>query len=178
MNVENPARGGHHNLCAATVGANGRTNQQGTNGYDRSMRLPHTLPLVLAAVVALGCADAPTLGSRGGNSPSGLQEAFVSAGAEFGVPPELLAAIGYTETRWEMVRGEVEFPGVPAAYGIMALRGDRLATGARLAGVSLDAARTDATANVRAAAALLGEWARDAGIDRGDVAAWAPLVAR
>jgi hypothetical protein len=142
------------------------------------MRLHRTLPLVLAAVVAAGCVDVPTLGGRGRSTPAGLQQTFEAAGAEFGVPAELLAAIGYNETRWEMVRGEVEFPGVAAAYGIMALRGDRLATGARLAGVSLDVARTDERANIRAAAALLDEWAREAGIDRRDVGAWAPLVAR
>ncbi|HEX2718863.1 MAG TPA: N-acetylmuramoyl-L-alanine amidase [Gemmatimonadaceae bacterium] len=140
------------------------------------MRL-RTLPLVLAAAAVFGCADAPTLGTRGA-APEGLQRTFAAAGTEFGVPPELLAAIGWNETRWEMVHGGDEFPGVPAAHGIMALRGDRLAEGARLAGVSLDEARSDEAANVRAAAALLDSWAREAGIDRASVGAWAPLVAR
>lgn len=178
MNDREPVRGGNHNLRAAASGANGRTNRSVGRGYDRPMRPLHALPLALAAAAALGCSDAPTLGSRGGATPSGLQAMFVAAGAEFGVPPALLAAIGYTETRWEMVRGEEEFPGVPAAYGIMALRGERLAAGARLAGVPIDLARTDERANIRAAAALLDAWARDAAIDRRDVGAWAPLVAR
>src|SRR3712207_6873411 len=45
----------------------------------------------------------------------------------------------------------------------------------RSAGVSLDEARSDARANIRAAAALLDAWAREAVIDRRDVGAWAPL---
>ena len=128
-------------------------------------------------MAASGCADAPTLGTRRA-APGGLQRTFAAAGAEFGVPPELLAAIGWNETRWQMVHGDEEFPGVPAAHGIMALRGARLTEGARLAGVSLDAARTEAAANVRAAAALLDAWARETRIDRASVGAWAPLVAR
>ena len=80
---------------------------------------------------------------------------FQSAGKEFGVSANLLKSVGYIETRWQMIKGSEEFEGRPAAYGVMALRGDRLARGAALAGVSVEAAKTDASANIRAAAALL-----------------------
>lgn len=103
---------------------------------------------------------------------------FAAAASAFNVPVSLLRAIGWVETRWQMVRGLEEFPGRPAAYGVMALRGEDLAAGAALAGVSVDAARNDPAANVRAAAALLDAWATRAGIDRGKPGAWHPVLAR
>jgi hypothetical protein len=59
----------------------------------------------------------------------------------------------------------------------MALRGDRLTRGASLARVSIDAARSDATANIRSGAALLGALADELWVNRADLAAWAPAVA-
>ncbi|HEU5173625.1 MAG TPA: peptidoglycan recognition family protein [Gemmatimonadaceae bacterium] len=103
---------------------------------------------------------------------------FAAAGSEFGVPAELLRAIGYVETGWQMVEGHEEFAGMPAAHGIMALRGERLREGALLAGLDEEAVRTDAAANVRAAAALLRAWADSLGIRGDDSDAWAPVVAR
>jgi N-acetyl-anhydromuramyl-L-alanine amidase AmpD len=97
---------------------------------------------------------------------------FKAAGAEFHVAPELLAAVGWVETRWQMVQGAEEFPGRPAAFGVMALRGAALERGAALAGVTTDAARRDPGANIRAAAALLAAYAADAGGD------WDASVAR
>lgn len=97
--------------------------------------------------------------------PSPFDSAFAAAGAEFGVPPAVLRAIGWVETRWQMVEGAEEFPGRPAAFGVMALRGAALERGAALAGVTPDAARRDPVANIRAAAALLSAYADEAGID-------------
>lgn len=140
------------------------------------------LALGLAALVA-ACADEPTSPRATAPAPDApvqgeLDAVFVRAGQEFGVPADLLKSLGYVETRWQMVRGHAEFPGQEAAFGIMALRGERLERGARLAGVSLDAARGTPEANIRAAAALLSAWAGEAGIDRADLDAWAPVVAR
>jgi len=67
------------------------------------------------------------------------------------VSPSLLAGIGWVETRWQMVRGAEEFPGRPAAYGVMGLRGEGVDRGAGLAGVTIEAARQDPVANIRAA---------------------------
>lgn len=117
--------------------------------------------------------SSPRLPSRG----SPYEAAFRKAGEDFGVPAQLLRAIGWEETRWQMVRGQEEFPGRPPAFGVMALRGERLTRGAALAGVSFEAARTDARANIRSAAALLDSLADAAGIARSELTSWAPAVA-
>src|SRR5574338_1563987 len=96
--------------------------------------------------------------------PSRYDSQFTAAAAEFRVPRAILKGIGWVETRWQMVRGEEEFPGRPPAFGVMALRGATLERGAALAGVSVQAARTDPLANIRAAAALLDAYADSAGI--------------
>ncbi|EAU63094.1 N-acetylmuramoyl-L-alanine amidase [Stigmatella aurantiaca] len=113
---------------------------------------------------------------RGGVGP--LDPLFERAAREFNVPVDLLKAISYTETRWQMVRGEEEFDGMPAAHGVMALRGAALERGAALAGVSAEAVRDDALANIRAGAALLSAHADELKVERADVGAWAPAVAR
>ncbi|MFY0524296.1 N-acetylmuramoyl-L-alanine amidase [Archangium gephyra] len=111
-------------------------------------------------------------------TPYALDAAFAKAGADFGVPADLLKAISYTETRWEMVQGHEEFEGMPAAYGLMALRGEKLSEGARLAGVSEEAVRTQPEANIRAAAALLSSYASELKVDGADLGAWAPAAAK
>ena len=132
-----------------------------------------------SAVPAPGVEDARTPVQREAErTPYELDTAFARAAQEFGVPAELLKGIAYAETRFEMIQGAVEFDGVPAASGLMALRGANLTEGARLAGVSEEAARTQPEANIRAAAALLSDWARSEGLARGDVGAWAPLAVR
>jgi N-acetyl-anhydromuramyl-L-alanine amidase AmpD len=111
-------------------------------------------------------------------TPFALEASFARAGAEFDVPADLLKAISYAETGWQMVKGETEFDGLAPAFGLMGLRGDKLAQGAALAGLSADEVRADPLANVRAAAALLSLWADELGLDRSNLGAWAPAVAR
>jgi N-acetyl-anhydromuramyl-L-alanine amidase AmpD len=142
------------------------------------MKMKARLWVAGTALVALGCRHSPT---RPAPCPEALtalvtlqarsspyDAAFAAAAAEFGVPADLLRAIGWVETRWQMVRGQEEFPGRPPAFGVMALRGAALERGAALAGVSSAAVRTDPRANIRAAAALLAAYAGEA---RGDWAA-------
>jgi N-acetyl-anhydromuramyl-L-alanine amidase AmpD len=107
-----------------------------------------------------------------------LDTLFAVAGTEFGVPAPLLKAIGYVETRWQMVEGHPEFPGQPAAYGIMAIKDDQLEPAAALAGVAVREARQDPAANIRAAAALLRHYADELGVALQEIDAWAPAVAR
>ena len=126
-------------------------------------RLPSAVPAIAAAIVP---------------QASPYDEVFQAAGAEFGVPASLLRAIGYVETRWQMVEGDEEFPGVPAAHGVMALRGERLRSGARLAAVTEGSARRDAAANVRAAAALLRAYGDSTGARGADIGSWSLAVAR
>jgi len=111
-------------------------------------------------------------------TPYQLDAAFAKAGADFGVPADLLKAISYTETRWEHVTGEAEFPGQEPAFGLMALRGAKLSEGARLAGVSEEAVRTQPEANIRAAAALLSAYAEELKLDRANLGAWAPAAVK
>ncbi len=133
-------------------------------GGDRSPTTPPAcsiLPVAAPAVAALQ------------PLPSGPYHAlFQAAAAEFGAPAALLESIGWTETRWTMVHGQEEFEGQPPAFGVMALRGRALERGAALAGVSAQAARTDAGANIRAAAALLAEYGRETGADPAAPASW------
>ncbi|HEX8831563.1 MAG TPA: N-acetylmuramoyl-L-alanine amidase, partial [Longimicrobium sp.] len=146
------------------------------------MQISRKFALAAGALAFLAaCSDQPT-GARGPETEpvpaQSLDAAFEKAGRDFGVPAALLKSVGYVETRWQMVRGESEFEGQEPAFGIMALRGARVEEGARLAGVSPEAVRTQPEANIRAAAALMRSWADADGIDRADVGAWAPMVAR
>ena len=145
------------------------------------MPLPrHLTAALLATLLAVaGCSDQP-LSSQGGDPADlvPLDTVFARAAAEFSVPAPLLEAIAYTETRWEMVEGHEEFEGVAPAFGVMALRGDRLREGARLAGVTEPEVQTDPTANVRAAAALLRSWADADGRTRASLEDWGDLVVR
>lgn len=144
-------------------------------------KFPNLAVALLAAATLAACGDAPTAArvpAPEAAADARLDAIFNEAANEFGVPAPLLKAIGYVETRWQMVRGESEFPGQEPAFGVMALRGARLSQGAALAGVAEREAKETPRANVRAAAALLGAWAREAGIATTDVAAWGPVVAR
>lgn len=111
-------------------------------------------------------------------APQPLDSAFAAAAAEFDVPAPLLKAIGYVETRWQMVESHPEFPGQPVVYGLMGLKDGQLALGAALAGITSEAARTEPAQNVRAAAALLRRYADELGVERAELGAWAPAVAR
>ena len=146
------------------------------------MRRLRTLAVALAgAALVAACSDGPTRPLEETPAPpasAGLDVLFDQAAKEFDVPAPLLKSVGYVETRWQMVRGEQEFPGMDPAFGIMALRGERLERGARLAGVTPEQAGTDARANIRAAAALLSAYAGELAIDRADLGAWAPAVAK
>jgi hypothetical protein len=111
-------------------------------------------------------------------TPEVLDPLFAQAGAEFGVPAELLKAVAYAEARWEMVQGAPEHEGQLTVHGLMGLKGPRLREAARLAGVSEEAASGEPRSNIRAAAALMASDARRLGIDAARLDAWAPVVAR
>ncbi|MBZ4395387.1 MULTISPECIES: N-acetylmuramoyl-L-alanine amidase [unclassified Myxococcus] len=128
--------------------------------------------------VPSGAADdaARAIADQARRTPSELDALFAQAAKEFDVPVSLLKAISYTETRWEHVKGEEEFEGRPAAFGLLALRGEKITQGAALAGVTEDQVRGEPLANLRAGAALLSRHAAEAGIDRKDLGAWAPVA--
>jgi N-acetyl-anhydromuramyl-L-alanine amidase AmpD len=130
----------------------------GTDAPARSLPAPPTSP-----------EDAPL---------TDLDVLFEDAADEFGVPVALLKAVGFVETRWQMVQGHEEFEGMPPAYGIMGLRGERLERGAELAGISVEEAKTDVLGNLRAGSALLRADADELAVDRSSLGAWATVVAK
>ncbi len=120
--------------------------------------------------------DPPT--ADPGLAASGLDRDFTDAATQYGVPTPLLQAIGHVETQWQMIEGLSEYEGQEPAFGVLALRGEQLRVGAELAGYSVDKVKTDRRANLRAGAALLSAYADELEIDRSDLGAWAPVVAR
>jgi hypothetical protein len=121
----------------------------------------------LAGVAFIGGGLAGTNRAFAQEASSGpLRQEFESAAEEYGVPVEVLMAMGYVNTRWEMPppatsdyeEGETEGKGT---YGIMALvrnpTTDTLGDAAQLTGLSEAALKTDRAANIRGGAALLAE---------------------
>jgi N-acetyl-anhydromuramyl-L-alanine amidase AmpD len=112
---------------------------------------------------------------------------FDAAARAHGVDAALLKAVAWTETRLHMVVPEMhddahddayDHHGQPPAWGVMALRGERLERAARLAGLAPDDVRRSPAANIHAAAALLAAEARAAGVADLEPAAWGPALER
>jgi hypothetical protein len=115
-----------------------------------------------AGAVLLGTAGARVLAQTG---PS-LKAEFEAAAAKYKVPKELLLAMGYVNTLWEMPppeasdyeRGDLHGRG---AYGIMQLvqnpSQDTLGRAASLTGLSEEELKTSRVANVRGGAAVLAD---------------------
>lgn len=117
-----------------------------------------------------GLAGAVLLGTAGGaalarTEPS-LRAEFSAASKEYGVPVDLLLAMGYVNTRWEMPPPDAS-PYEPddlhgrGAFGIMQLyrnpSKNTLGRAASLIGLSKRRLKTDRASNVRGAAAVLAD---------------------
>ncbi|MEJ7602157.1 MAG: N-acetylmuramoyl-L-alanine amidase [Kofleriaceae bacterium] len=109
-------------------------------------------------------------------STPGLDDDFAAAERVHGVPADLLKAISYVETQWQMVDGQDEHDAGRQGAGLFALWGDNLGLGAAAANVSEDAARFDLESSIAAAAARLASLASVHGVSGGDLAAWAPVI--
>jgi hypothetical protein len=86
---------------------------------------------------------------------SELQEAFDTAASRWGVPVQLLMAIGYVESHWEQRTGEAS---LDRGYGIMHLvegENGTLSKASALSGGSEDDLKDSAAANIDGAAAYL-----------------------
>lgn len=115
----------------------------------------------VAGVFALGI-----MGSGAALAQTSLTNEFQAAAKEYRVPEELLLAMGYVNTRWEMPppqassyeEGELDGKGI---YGIMALvrnpTADTLGEAANLTGISEDELKSDRESNIRGGAALLAK---------------------
>jgi hypothetical protein len=116
-----------------------------------------------------GLAGAVLLGTTGkglARTGASLKAEFESAATRYNVPQELLLAMGYVNTLWEMPppeasdyeEGDLHGRGV---YGIMALfqnpSRDTLGRAARLTGLSEEQLMNDRAANVRGGAAVLAD---------------------
>src|SRR5579875_516322 len=95
-------------------------------------------------------------------APAGtLATAFAAAARTYSVPASLLLAISYVETRWNVLIWNRDAPDGPeGVYGPMGLYGAAKGPGtlyqaARLLGVSPSLLKTDPSANIRGAAAVL-----------------------
>jgi hypothetical protein len=105
-----------------------------------------------------------------------LAAEFQAAANEYGVPAELLLAMGYVNTRWETPAE----PSRDGGWGVMHLvenqTEDSLGESSRLTAIPEERLRTDPASNIRGGAALL---ARAQGTDRpADLNAWYDAVAQ
>jgi hypothetical protein len=119
----------------------------------------------------LGIAGASLVGVMGSGSTiaqvdSDLSSEFEAAAQEFNVPVEILIAMGWVNTRWEMPSPKVNeyeegnLHGM-GLYGIMALvqnpSSDTLGEASKLTGISEDMLKSNRAANIRGGAALLAK---------------------
>lgn len=140
---------------------------------------------VLSLVASLGLL-AP--GASVEANEGSLREEIDAAAAEYDVPEDLLLAMGYVNTRWEMPppnasdyeESEAK-EGQPEArgnYGIMSLYDnpsrDTLGRASELTGRSKEELRTERAANIRGGAALLAEL--QAGEKPDDINGWYDAV--
>lgn len=121
--------------------------------------------LRLAGAGAAGLALAGT-GARAaqGQERQALEQTFERAGERFGVPQELLKAMGYANTRWAMPPADANVfekgsPHAQGVYGVMALRqnpsGNTLGLASDLTDLSEATLKQDRFANVVGGAAVL-----------------------
>jgi hypothetical protein len=141
----------------------------------------HTLSrtLLLGALVT-GCAPSYLPPETTPRAPEGtLPPDFTESAREVNVPTEILFAIAKVETGFQMVVGEAEFEGQEPAFGLLALRGEKLRLGAELAGLTVEEVKSDRYANLSAAAHLLAYYAEEEGVAAdAPLGEWAPVVAR
>jgi hypothetical protein len=119
----------------------------------------------LLGVALLGSVGAGTVFAQDEPRPgASLVAEFREAAQEYGVPMELLMAMGYVNTRWEMPPPETNAyergnPHGRGSYGIMALvqnpYSDTLGEASRLTGIPEEELKMNRAANIRGGGALL-----------------------
>lgn len=143
---------------------------------------PKARASLLAALTAtvLAATGTPALAATDTGHP--MDRAFERAAEEFDVPRDLLAAVGYGETRLD---GHAGRPSQANGFGVMHLVSNpahhTLERAAALTGEPLAALRSETGANVLGGAAVLRGYADTLGLgarDRADLDAWYPAVAR
>ncbi|CAA9461718.1 MAG: Negative regulator of beta-lactamase expression [uncultured Rubrobacteraceae bacterium] len=137
-----------------------------TEGSRSSMDRRRFLKLSGAGVTGAFLLAAVGAGDVLAEPASELEREFEEAAAKYAVPVEVLLAMGYVNTRWEMPppeasayeRGDLHGWG---SYGIMALvqnpSSDTLGEASLLTGIPEARLKTDRKANIMGGAALLAE---------------------
>lgn len=151
--------------------------------FDGGMDRRRFLKLGAAGLAGAALLANPAAAVLARSGPS-LADEFGKASAEYGVPAELLSAMGYVNTLWEMPpptatayrKGDLHGRGT---YGIMQLAQnpsrDTLGRASDLTGIPEDELKRDRASNVLGGAALLADLAdgsRPAGIN-----GWQEMVA-
>jgi hypothetical protein len=137
---------------------------------------PSIAAVAAAFTFAVGCAtDEQVAVEEDGPDVPGLDDDFARAAKRTGVPADLLAAVSYVETQWQMVDGHEEHEGRPAGAGLFALWGDNLAAGVA-AGIDEAAIASDPAASIAAGATRIAALAGDLGVEGDDLMAWLPVV--
>ena len=137
-------------------------------------------------VLAAGLTIRPSAAMAASDQPAGatnpLVAAFEMASARYGVPHDLLVALGYAETHLD---GHGGTPSASNGYGVMHLTANptthTLDEAARLTGLSLTALQGDPAANISGAAAVLRAYADEAALttsQRTDLNQWYGVIAR
>ncbi len=152
--------------------------------YPRARRPRQRVTVTLGT--ALGCAALltgvqPATAGPSDRTPT-MNASFASAAEKYGIPRDVLAAVGYGETHFD---GHGGAPSQAHGFGVMHLvsNPDRhtLEHAAELTGTSTARLRTDTDANIRGGAAVLRGYADALGLDaaeRAEADAWYPAVVR
>lgn len=161
---------------------------------DHQARTPLTRRSALALAGAAGMTAAATAATASPAAPGpstpaaaarpatrSLDSMFEEASATYGVPRDVLAAVGYNETLFDNHGGQ---PSASNGYGIMHLADNptnrTLVEAGRITGFSEERLCGDDACNIRGAAAVLSARADQLGLPqarRGDVNAWHPVIA-
>lgn len=138
--------------------------------------------LAALTATALLATGHPATAAPGPAAADPLNRALAEAAREYGVPRDLLTAVGYGETRLD---GHAGTPSQANGYGVMHLASNpanrSLEKASELTGESAARLRQDTAANILGGAAVLRDHADALGLDgaeRRDVNAWYPAVAR
>ncbi|NSC21942.1 nucleoside transporter [Streptomyces albus subsp. chlorinus] len=154
-----------------------------THARRRGRLSAAALSLAAAAALLVTGVGPSATAEPGADGPApSMNASFASAAAEYGVPRDVLAAVGYGETHFDGHRGE---PSQAGGYGVMHLVSNpsrhTLEQAAELTGEPVAELRRDTDANIHGGAAVLRAYADKLGLDaaeRRDVDEWYPAIAR
>jgi hypothetical protein len=159
-------------MCSGRHGRSSEVSPRAiTRAYDRREFLKLVGSGLLGATLlgSVGAAKTFAQVAQAGPSPgASLTAEFEEAAQAYGIPMELLMAMGYVNTRWEMPppganQYERAYPHGWGSYGIMALvqnpYADTLGEASQLTGIPEGMLKTDRAANIMGGAALLANCA-------------------